>query len=483
MNCKRINQLLIFVIILTTIADAKISDHKFGYISTSVGWYTFESGQSLDGGPLIGIHAGYHLSKPFAFEMGWKTGRFDSHCSSKNCVSKTINGHSFYCSGLYSFLSDEKVTPFVHLGFSNIKLDTDHIKDCYDSFKYGVGFRYYLNSRTAFHSRLSHHITTDQSFHNFSIDFALTFLFDLNSKNHKTEISHLDKKEYTTKVLSTDEKPFDDKLLESDHALIQKMNPIVSNKNKSSEKKTTHETITNEMTTNETTTNETTMHDKTINEKTTNGKSMDEKNFSKEISVKKDTVQDAEIENDNTLEKVVMLPDEQIIDIDFDSVVDTIDQCPDTPENTKVDLAGCPVNIHNSFDEKKFNKCIATADSNLSNASGCHIITPVYFEIGKAKITKNLFYKLDKLVFILKSYPDIQIGIWGHTDNEGSYEYNKKLSLKRSETIANYLIKNKISKNRIELRGFGLAKPVVPNTSSYYRGKNRRVEIILLKAK
>lgn len=86
--------------------------------------------------------------------------------------------------------------------------------------------------------------------------------------------------------------------------------------------------------------------------------------------------------------------------------------------------------------------------------------------------------KLKKLIPVLRDYPSTIIQVVGHTDNRGTYEYNKKLSDKRAANVANMLLDSGLP-NRIYARGCSFSKPIVSNTSKENMGINRRVEVFL----
>jgi len=74
---------------------------------------------------------------------------------------------------------------------------------------------------------------------------------------------------------------------------------------------------------------------------------------------------------------------------------------------------------------------------------------------------------------------DAIVVIAGHTDAVGSVQYNKKLSLKRAESVKNYLIgKYEIEPDRLPCQGYGADMPIKPNTNENGRAMNRRVEFI-----
>lgn len=71
--------------------------------------------------------------------------------------------------------------------------------------------------------------------------------------------------------------------------------------------------------------------------------------------------------------------------------------------------------------------------------------------------------------------------IGGHTDNQGSERYNKRLSLQRAESVRQFLIKRGVPAALLRAGGYGGAKPVVSNESELGREQNRRIEITRVK--
>lgn len=104
----------------------------------------------------------------------------------------------------------------------------------------------------------------------------------------------------------------------------------------------------------------------------------------------------------------------------------------------------------------------------------------IFFEFNKADLMSESFNELDRLYDILKDNPKISIEIGGHTDDQGSDQYNQKLSESRAQSVINYLIEKGISKNRLTAVGYGKTAPVVPNDNDENRAYNRRVEFKVL---
>lgn len=100
----------------------------------------------------------------------------------------------------------------------------------------------------------------------------------------------------------------------------------------------------------------------------------------------------------------------------------------------------------------------------------------VNFETGRADLLAGAMPELNSLLDFLKVNPEVKVEIGGHTDNVGNEEANRLLSEKRAEAVANYLISNGITANRVSAKGFGESNPATSNSTEEGRLKNRRVE-------
>jgi len=105
----------------------------------------------------------------------------------------------------------------------------------------------------------------------------------------------------------------------------------------------------------------------------------------------------------------------------------------------------------------------------------------VLFDFDSFQLKPDAKAILDTVADFLKDYSYTKIVVEGHTDNIGSEDYNLRLSKKRAESVAGYLVKKGIPDNKIETIGYGESRPKYPNTSEENRRKNRRVEIKVIK--
>jgi outer membrane protein OmpA-like peptidoglycan-associated protein len=103
----------------------------------------------------------------------------------------------------------------------------------------------------------------------------------------------------------------------------------------------------------------------------------------------------------------------------------------------------------------------------------------VLFETGATKITQDFSRELIRLSIFLSANSQKDLTIIGHTDNSGEDSGNQQLSLQRSSAVKEFLVSLNIEPGRIKTIGKGSTEPLVPNSSTENRAKNRRVEIVI----
>ncbi len=104
----------------------------------------------------------------------------------------------------------------------------------------------------------------------------------------------------------------------------------------------------------------------------------------------------------------------------------------------------------------------------------------IFFEYDSYTLKKESQPELKRLVIFLQKHKDIKIEIGGHTDNQGSEQYNIELSQKRATTIADYITNAGFPKKSITVKGYGANRPKADNNTEEGRAKNRRVEFKVL---
>lgn len=141
-------------------------------------------------------------------------------------------------------------------------------------------------------------------------------------------------------------------------------------------------------------------------------------------------------------------------DEDGDGVVNSKDNCPNTQANTSVDQNGCELPKIISLEGVRF----ASASDELVGES-----TDI----------------LDSVAERLAAYSSVKIEVAGHTDSQGSADFNRKLSERRANAVREYLIEKGVPEDTLTAKGYGESRPVADNSTPQGRAANRRVELEL----
>jgi outer membrane protein OmpA-like peptidoglycan-associated protein len=82
----------------------------------------------------------------------------------------------------------------------------------------------------------------------------------------------------------------------------------------------------------------------------------------------------------------------------------------------------------------------------------------INYELDKSDVKAQAAATLDKLVALLKEFPDLEIRIESHTDSRGSDDYNMLLSKKRAKAAFDYIVAKGIDPKRLLYHGYGETK-------------------------
>ncbi|QNR23111.1 OmpA/MotB family protein [Croceimicrobium hydrocarbonivorans] len=108
------------------------------------------------------------------------------------------------------------------------------------------------------------------------------------------------------------------------------------------------------------------------------------------------------------------------------------------------------------------------------------------FTSGSSKLSKEALAVLGKVAQVLKSQPELEFMVEGHTDNKAvrqgaSFEDNWELSAERAASVVRVLEKDfNIKPERMTVAGKGEYAPVASNDSAEGRAQNRRTRIVIL---
>ncbi|MEM7656149.1 MAG: OmpA family protein [Bacteroidota bacterium] len=108
------------------------------------------------------------------------------------------------------------------------------------------------------------------------------------------------------------------------------------------------------------------------------------------------------------------------------------------------------------------------------------ILENVFFNTGRWNLLTPSKPELERIVAFMDLNPRVLILVSGHTDNTGNKSQKVQLSLNRANAVRRYLVKRGIPENRMRVKGYGMYRPIAPNSSKAGRKKNRRVEFEVL---
>jgi outer membrane protein OmpA-like peptidoglycan-associated protein/tetratricopeptide (TPR) repeat protein len=114
------------------------------------------------------------------------------------------------------------------------------------------------------------------------------------------------------------------------------------------------------------------------------------------------------------------------------------------------------------------------------------IVKNIMFEFNKYDLNDQAKKDVERLFTIMKQYPELSVEVVGHSDALGEEVYNLELSLKRANSVVNYLAGIGIDKSRFLSKGVGEEQSIAinqnPDGTDNPEGRkfNRNAEIRLI---
>jgi outer membrane protein OmpA-like peptidoglycan-associated protein len=103
----------------------------------------------------------------------------------------------------------------------------------------------------------------------------------------------------------------------------------------------------------------------------------------------------------------------------------------------------------------------------------------VQFATAMSDINASGREGVSRFAGIVASYPELHFTVEGHTDSVGSITTNNDLSLRRANSVRDYLINQGVRASSIDVAGFGSSMPKGDNATAQGRANNRRVDIVV----
>lgn len=108
---------------------------------------------------------------------------------------------------------------------------------------------------------------------------------------------------------------------------------------------------------------------------------------------------------------------------------------------------------------------------------GVTVDNDILYDIDSSSLRPDSLATLSDMSGVLARYPDTMVRVSGYADSTGTEEHNQVLSLRRAQSVSNYLSSRGVASSRIESFGYGEMYPRETNDTVEGRRLNRRVEI------
>ena len=95
----------------------------------------------------------------------------------------------------------------------------------------------------------------------------------------------------------------------------------------------------------------------------------------------------------------------------------------------------------------------------LASISKPNVVENIFYDFDKATLRDESKVALDEMVQMLRDNPNVTIEMASHTDRWGRDEYNLDLSMRRAQSVIDYLIASGISADRLQPQGYGESRP------------------------
>ncbi|MFN0192325.1 MAG: OmpA family protein [Aestuariivirga sp.] len=143
-------------------------------------------------------------------------------------------------------------------------------------------------------------------------------------------------------------------------------------------------------------------------------------------------------------------------------------------------LAGGGVGLYMDNQEAKLRERLQGTGVSVTRVGDNIILnmpSNITFDSDQADIKPNFYDTLNSVSLVLQEFNQTLVDVNGHTDSDGSAEYNYDLSRQRAGSVAQYLASQRVNSQRFSVQGFGESQPIASNSSAGGKAQNRRVEI------
>lgn len=103
----------------------------------------------------------------------------------------------------------------------------------------------------------------------------------------------------------------------------------------------------------------------------------------------------------------------------------------------------------------------------------------ITFQTNSADIRADFFDVLSSVALVVKEFNKTTLNVAGHTDSDGSDQFNQSLSERRAASVGGYFTSHGVLAARVLTVGYGESRPIASNATAEGKAQNRRVELTL----
>jgi outer membrane protein OmpA-like peptidoglycan-associated protein len=145
-------------------------------------------------------------------------------------------------------------------------------------------------------------------------------------------------------------------------------------------------------------------------------------------------------------------------------------------------LAGGGVGVYMDNQEAQLRKRLENSGVSVTRVGDNIVLnmpSNVTFDTDQAEVKPQFYETLNSVALVLQEYNQTLVDVIGHTDSDGSDDYNYDLSRRRAGSVSQYLVSQQNDPNRFSVEGRGEQQPIASNNTASGKSQNRRVEITI----
>lgn len=145
-------------------------------------------------------------------------------------------------------------------------------------------------------------------------------------------------------------------------------------------------------------------------------------------------------------------------------------------------LAGGGIGVYMDNQEAKLRQRLRNSGVSVTRVGDSIVLnmpSNITFDTDQSDVKPGFYDTLNSVALVFQEYDQTYIDVIGHTDSDGSDDYNYDLSRRRASSVARYLSAQQLNPDRFSVEGRGEREPIASNASASGKAQNRRVEITI----